>query len=50
MARSRASTTVPGRTADAERLWYDPQRWPAWIEGFAHVVELRATGPSAARG
>jgi hypothetical protein len=31
---------VPGLAYDAEELWYDPQRWPAWVDGFGHVVSL----------
>ena len=40
MGRAKASITVPGRTADAEALWYDPHRWQAWVDGFGHVVSL----------
>ena len=31
---------VPGLASEAEALWYDPQRWPAWVDGFGHVVKL----------
>ena len=40
MGRAKASISVPGRTAEAEALWYDPHRWQAWIDGFGHVVSL----------
>ena len=40
MGRAKASITVPGRAADAEALWYDPHRWPAWVDGFGHVISL----------
>src|SRR3954447_20243387 len=40
MGRASATITVPGRAAEAETLWYDPRRWPAWIDGFGHVVKL----------
>jgi len=40
MGRATASITVAGRAAEAEQLWYDPARWPAWIDGFHHVVRL----------
>jgi len=40
MGRAKASISVPGRTAEAEALWYDPQRWQAWIDGFGHIVSL----------
>jgi hypothetical protein len=45
MARVSATVTVPGRTADAEALWYDPHRWAAWIDGFGHVVKLEGDWP-----
>ena len=40
MGRASASITVPGRAAEAEALWYDRTRWPAWVDGFGHVVKL----------
>ena len=40
MSRVRAAVTVPGLASEAEALWYDPQRWPAWVDGFGHVVKL----------
>ena len=45
MGRASASITVPGRAAEAEALWYDPDRWPAWIDGFGHLVELEGEWP-----
>jgi Polyketide cyclase / dehydrase and lipid transport len=45
MPRATATTTVPGRTADAEALWYDANRWAAWIDGFGHVVKLEGDWP-----
>ena len=50
MGRASASMRVPGLASDAEALWYDPLRWPAWIDGFGHVVELpeRRGRPSGA--
>jgi hypothetical protein len=45
MSRARATTTVPGRAADAEELWYDPYRWPAWVDGFGHVTKLEGDWP-----
>jgi polyketide cyclase/dehydrase/lipid transport protein len=46
MGRASASIEVPGLASDAEALWYDPVRWPAWIDGFAHVVELADGWPA----
>ena len=45
MGRASASITVPGRAAGAERLWYDTHRWPSWIDGFGHLVELDGDWP-----
>jgi hypothetical protein len=47
MGRVTASVRVPGRVAEAEALWYDPVRWPAWVDGFGHVVDLGETWPAA---
>ena len=41
----RATTTVPGRVVEAEELWYDPNRWAAWIDGFGHVAKLEGEWP-----
>jgi Polyketide cyclase / dehydrase and lipid transport len=49
MGRAAASVDVPGLASVAEELWYDPIRWPAWIDGFAHVVELSDEWPSEGR-
>jgi polyketide cyclase/dehydrase/lipid transport protein len=43
--RVSVTTTVPGRVAEAEELWYDPQRWAAWIDGFGHVAKLEGDWP-----
>ena len=45
MGRVFATTIVPGRIVEAEELWYDPQRWPAWIDGFGHVAKLEGEWP-----
>ena len=45
MARARASVTLPGLASEAEALWYDPQRWPAWVDGFGHAVKLEGDWP-----
>lgn len=43
--RVSVTTTVPGRVAEAEALWYDPHRWAAWIDGFGHVAKLEGEWP-----
>jgi hypothetical protein len=45
VSRASATTVVPGRAAVAEELWYDRHRWPAWIDGFGHVVKLEGDWP-----
>jgi hypothetical protein len=45
MPRVSATTIVPGRVVEAEELWYDPHRWPAWIDGFGHVAKLEGEWP-----
>lgn len=49
MGRAAAAVAVPGLASDAEALWYDPLRWAAWVDGFAHVVDLPATWPGSGR-
>jgi hypothetical protein len=44
--RVRAVVNVPGLASEAETLWYDPQRWPAWIDGFGHVSKLEGNWPA----
>ncbi len=45
MPRSRASLDFPGTVAAAERLWYDPEQWPAIVDGFARVVRREGRWP-----
>jgi hypothetical protein len=47
MGRVRAVQAVPGLASEAEELWYDPQRWPAWVDGFGHSVKLEGEWPAA---
>ncbi len=42
----RVAVNVPGLASEAEALWYDPQRWPAWVDGFGHVVTLEGGWPA----
>ena len=48
MPSVRAALKMPGLASEAEALWYDPQRWPAWIDGFGHVVKLEGEWPGRA--
>src|SRR3954453_12969149 len=45
MGKAKASVSVPGRTAEAEALWYDQHRWASWIDGFGHVIMLEGDWP-----
>lgn len=42
MGRARMTIALPGRAAEAEELWYDPVRWPSWIDGFGHLVDRKS--------
>jgi hypothetical protein len=33
--------------AEAERCWYDTDRWAAWVDGLDHVVATAAPWPHA---
>jgi Polyketide cyclase / dehydrase and lipid transport len=45
VSRASATTVVPGRAVAAEELWYDSNRWAAWIDGFGHVIKLEGEWP-----
>jgi hypothetical protein len=48
VGKARASVELPGfRASDAEALWYDTQRWPTFVDGFAHVVSTEGEWPAA---
>lgn len=38
---------MPGRISDAEALWYDLSRWPAFIDGFHHAVGDHGAWPES---
>jgi hypothetical protein len=42
----RVTTIAAAPPGTAERLWYDTTRWPSFIQGFRHVVELRGDWPA----
>jgi hypothetical protein len=46
MPRVRAVQTVPGLASEAEAVWYDPQRWPSWVDGFGHLAKLEGDWPT----
>jgi len=43
--RIRAHTLVPGPVSAAEALWHDLRRWPAFVEGMAHVDKAEGAWP-----
>jgi hypothetical protein len=44
--RAQAAADVPGPVSEAEALWYEPARWPAWIDGFGHLAKLEGDWPA----
>ena len=49
MGRVSASAMAPRPPADAEALWYDLSRWPAFVDGFATVLERDPEWPRAGK-
>ena len=45
MGRVRARIDVPGQASDAEALWYDHRRWPAFVDGVKHVARVDGDWP-----
>lgn len=48
MGRVSFSVDVPGRISDAERLWFDTSRWPAFVQGLHHVARQDDGWPAQA--
>jgi hypothetical protein len=49
MGRVSASAVAPGPPAEAEALWFDLGRWPAFVDGFATVVSRDPEWPRAGK-
>jgi hypothetical protein len=47
MGQVAASREVRAPVGAAERLWYDTSRWPSFIDGFGHVVQVEGDWPAA---
>jgi hypothetical protein len=47
MPSIRRARDFRGLRAAAERLWYDPARWPSWVDGFGHVARMEGDWPRA---
>src|SRR3954465_5588160 len=45
MGRVRARVDVRGQASAAEALWYDPTRWPAFVDGLKHVARVSGDWP-----
>ena len=46
MGRARASVGIEGvQTSEAEALWYDPHRWPVFVDGFGHISRIDDSWP-----
>ena len=47
MGRVRAQVDLPALASQAEALWYDTARWPAFVDGLKHVASLQGDWPRA---
>jgi hypothetical protein len=45
MSRIGVRIEVGAPVTAAEALWYDPERWSGFVDGFARLVELRGDWP-----
>jgi hypothetical protein len=45
MGRVGARIDVPGAASEAEALWYDHRRWPAFVDGCKHVARVTGEWP-----
>jgi Polyketide cyclase / dehydrase and lipid transport len=49
MGRARAEVDVAVLASEAEELWYDTRRWPAFVDGLAHVQKVEGDWPRDGR-
>ena len=49
MSRVSAAAVVRGTADEARALWFDPARWPAFVDGFSHVVRADPAWPRTGR-
>ena len=47
MGVARASIDLPVQVSAAEALWYDLDRWPAFVDGFGHLATREGDWPAA---
>jgi len=46
MGKVSAYIDVPGLVSEAETLWYDHRRWPAFVDGLKHVARVEGDWPA----
>jgi len=46
MGHLRVQRDYLAAPGEAEALWHDPDRWPAWVDGFGHVVSIDEAWPA----
>jgi hypothetical protein len=39
-----------GTVTEAERCWYEPRRWPRWLDGCERVISIDPDWPRAGSG
>lgn len=47
MRSASADESFAASVHEAEALWYDTDRWPAWIDGLSQVTDLEGAWPGA---
>jgi hypothetical protein len=45
--RVQVAQLLRARLSEVEALWYDPQRWASFVDGFGHVARLSDDWPAA---
>ena len=45
MGRVRAQVDLPALASQAEDLWYDTARWPAFVDGLKHLASVQGDWP-----
>jgi Polyketide cyclase / dehydrase and lipid transport len=46
MGRVSVRVDVSAHASDAEALWYDTRRWPAFVDGCKHVARVEGDWPN----
>jgi hypothetical protein len=49
VSRVRVSATVPGPQAAVRALWFDPGRWPSFVDGLTRVARVEGDWPADGR-